>query len=336
MRSRRLSAPAARSALSVAGLLTLIVVALAYLGSVGVSVTENRHVRTATLHVPDANGLVEGSRVLYLGIPIGRIVGVTSSGSGVEIALNYKTRYRIPEDSHYRVDNLSALGESYLGITPQVESGRALPDGVRLTGARTTVPTTFTELSARLTRLLEQVNVTNVRKIITETNTGLVSDPVVIDQLARAGALLESTVLTTRGSLRDLLERFQTWLDHGAAISPYARASGVPIADFGTGFSKFLGIAAGTKEYTPDHRDGFVPATDSPRLLNEVAGPLLQKIERVLDNVSPAAQQWGVASMPSVTSAVERMRSVDVSDLMRTAMATAGDGDGLVVRVGGR
>jgi hypothetical protein len=40
--------------------------------------------------------------------------------------------------------------------------------------------------------------------------------------------------------------------------------------------------------------------------------------------------------MPSVTSAVERMRSVDVSDLMRTAMATAGDGDGLVVRVGGR
>lgn len=335
--TRRLTAAGARTGASIVALLALVAASLLYLGSVGLSVTDNYGVRTASMTVPETNGLVVGSRVLLRGVAIGKITSVQPSVSGVAVDWNYKDEYQIPVNSTYRVDNLSALGETYLGITPNVSSGPTLGDGVALTATKIEVPTTIDELSARFTRLLEQMNAKKVRGIIGEINTGLVADQQVLNNIANASALLETTILTTRGSLTDLLTRFQPLLKRGSDVSDSLAAAGDPVSRFADGLALFLtegGKKAGSG--SPDGKDGFIVSTHSPDSLNNQAKPLLENVQRFLDRSGPDLKVLGNAAFPAVSSASATLRTVNLSNLMRTALATAGTGNGLVVRVGGR
>lgn len=333
---RILSAAGGRTMLSIVALIALVVVALTYLGSVGLSVTDNRNVRNASMSIPETNGLVVGSRVLFRGVAIGKITGIEPSVSGVEVKWNYKKNYQIPVNSSYRVDNLSALGETYIGITPRDDDASTMKDGAVLTASSVTVPTTIDELAARFTRLLEQVNAKRVRGIIDEINTGLVEDQQVLTNIANASALLESTIMATRGSLTDLLDRFQPLLQRGSEVSPSLAASGDPVARFADGLALFLtegGKKAGSG--SPDGKDGFIVATHAPDSLNNQAKPLLEHVQTFLDRASPDLKILGDAALPAVSAAAEKLRTVDLSNLMKTALATAGDGNGLVVKVGG-
>ncbi len=74
---------------------------------------------------------------------------------------------RSPESSIFRLDNLSALGESYVAVMPDGKAGPFLSEGgQRVDQRRVLVPTTFKELSQRLTVLLRQVDPTKVRRIV--------------------------------------------------------------------------------------------------------------------------------------------------------------------------
>jgi phospholipid/cholesterol/gamma-HCH transport system substrate-binding protein len=332
---RRFTAAGGRTALSIIAMIALVFASLAYLGSVGLSVTDGHNVRNATMIIPQTNGLVVGSRVLFRGVPIGKITAVEPSVSGVKVSWNYKKDYEIPVSSNYRVDNLSALGETYIGITPQTDGGPAIADGVALTSSSVTVPTTIDELSARFTRLLEQINAKNVRSIIDEINTGLVADQELLSNIANASALLESTILSTRGSLNDLLERFQPLLIQAAEVSPSLAAAGDPVSRFADGLALFLTEGGKKADSSPDGKDGFIVSTDSPTSLNVYAKPLLENVQKFLDRSAPDLKILGDAALPAVTAAASKLRTVDLSNLMKTALATSGNGKGLVIKVGG-
>ncbi|ASR01252.1 MlaD family protein [Gordonia rubripertincta] len=325
-----------RTLVSIAGLLALIVASLAYLNSLGLSVTNNVNVRHATMMVQHTNGLVVGSKVLLRGVPIGRVTSVKPSVEGVRIEWNYKDKYSIPVNSAYRVDNLSALGETYLGITPKTESGPVLSNDVVLTASTITVPTTVDELSARVTRFLEQVDSRQVRSIVDEINEGLPADQEVLTNIQHASALLEATILATRGSLTTLLTDFQPLLTKGAGISDSLAASGDPVERFAVGLAKFLSEGGKKASTSADGKDGFIVTTNSPTSLNREAKPLLEHVQKFLDEAAPDLRVLSDAALPSVASGARSLRSVDLGALMRTALATAGDGYGLVVKVGGR
>ncbi|HMS77585.1 MlaD family protein [Gordonia sp. (in: high G+C Gram-positive bacteria)] len=334
-RAAMVTASGMRTGLSVVAMLALMAVSILYLGSVGLSVTDNRGVRTAKLELRETNGLVVGSRVLYRGVPVGKVTKVQPSVTGVDVSWNYKKEYVIPEDSRFRVDNLSALGETYLGITPRGGGGPALSDGVRLATSSVEVPTTIDELSARFTRLLEQVNEKKVRAIIDEANTGLVPDRELLGNIANASALLESTIITTRGSLTELLDRFQPLLIKGADVSDELAASGKPLARFADGLALFVTEGGKSKPTSRDGKDGFIVSTHAPDSLNNQAKPLLTNIQRFLDRSAPDLKILGEAVTPAISETAAQLRTVDLSDLMRTALATAGNGNGLVVKVSG-
>lgn len=331
--TRRLSAHAMRTGASILALILLVVAALAYLGSVGLSVTDNHNVRTASITMPQTNGLVVGSRVLFRGVAIGKITGVTPSVTGVDVTWNYKNDFRIPVNSVFRVDNLSALGETYLGIIPRAGGGPKLQNGVSLAASLVMVPTTIDELSARMTRLLEQINAKRVRSIVDEINTALPADQELLSSIAKAGALLESTIVATSGTFEQMLARFQPLLIQGSALGPSLAASGEPVRRFSVELSKFLVEGSDTKYSDP--RGGFVVATDSPYKLDTIGKSFLEKVQRFVDRSAPDLKVLGDAALPAVTSATDRLQTVDLSDLMKTALATAGTGNGLVVRIGG-
>lgn len=330
--TRRITTAGLRAAVSVIALLVLVAVALYYLGTVGLRVGD-RGVRTASLTIPQSNGLVVGSRVLLRGVAIGRVTSVETSVRGVAVGWNYGDRYRIPVDSLFRVDNLSALGETYLGVIPQRDGGPTFDDRATIDTTKVTVPTTLDELAARVVRMLEQVNVKQLRSIINEVNKGLPSDPTVLSNIASASALLETTILSTRGSLDRLLTDFQPLLVKGAGIAPAMAAAGDPVERFAVGLGKFIGEGGKTAATSRSGTDGFIVATHAPDSLNNESKRLLEHVQVFLDRSSPDLKVIGEALLPPVTSFSATMRTVDLGSLMKTALATVGNGDGLVLRV---
>ncbi|MGW0037009.1 MlaD family protein [Gordonia sp. NPDC003376] len=333
-RWRAVSAPDRKTVVSIAAMLALVVVSLVYMNSLGLRVAEGRDTRTAAMTVPHTNGLVVGSKVLLRGVTIGRVTAVEPSVSGVRIAWDYRDRYQIPVDSEFRVDNLSALGETYLGIIPRTDHGPRLSDGVVLTASSVTVPTTVDELANRVTRFLEQINSKRVAAIVDEVNTGLVADQQILSRIAEASALLETTVLTTRGSLTELLTQVQPLLGRGADVADDLAASGDPVERFGVGLAKFLSEGGKRAATSADGQDGFIVATNAPFSLDDQAKPLLENIQRFLDAASPDLRVLGDAALPAVAAGAAGLRAVDLSVLTRTALATVGDGNGLVIGVG--
>ena len=214
-RAAMVTASGMRTGLSVVAMLALMAVSIPYLGSVGLSVTDNRGVRTAKLELRETNGLVVGSRVLYRGVPVGKVTKVQPSVTGVDVSWNYKEG--ICDSRGLPVPGRQPVGgwRDLPGITPRGGGRPALSDGVRLATSSVEVPTTIDELSARFTRLLEQVNEKKVRAIIDEANTGLVPDRELLGKHRQCIAYCLSRRSSPRGSLTELLDRFQPLLING-------------------------------------------------------------------------------------------------------------------------
>lgn len=313
-----------RNIISVLSLVAVAIGSLFYMGSVGLSVTDNVNVRTASMTITNTNGLQVGSRVLLRGVAIGKITAVDPSIEGVKVTWNYKRDYKIPIDSQFRVDNLSALGETYLGIVPNDDAGPTMHDNAVLATKTVTVPPTIDEFSARFTRLIEQVNSEQVRSIIKETNTGLVADQTILNRLSKAGALLESTILTTRGSFYTLLKEFQPLLANGADISEPLAASGEPTKRF----------MAGVKVAALNGAATLAVYSHAPEVLLGPTADLLAHVQAFLDKSAPDLKILSGAALPAVSAATAQLKTVDLGQLMKTALATAGTGKGVVVHVG--
>ncbi|MCR5979246.1 MCE family protein [Gordonia jinghuaiqii] len=318
-----------RNLVSVLGMLTIAALALVYMGSMGLSVTDNVGVRTASVQLPHSNNLVVGSRVLLRGEPIGKVTEVTAGVDGVTVEWNYKDSYELPAAVDLRIDNLSALGESYIAVTPRPGGGR-LPEGQVLSGRSVVVPTTIDEFSARFTRLLEQVNADRVNTIIEATNQGLPANQKILDNFVRAGSLLQSTVLTTRSSFERLLTNMQPLLAQAEQSAPDIGASGGPLADFGKAMGGFVNTGPWVTQAVnlPSGNDLL------PYGLDIGVGPFLEDVLAFLTKASPDIKILADAVQPSVSSAARQLGSVDLSQLMKAAMSASGDGDGIVVRIG--
>ncbi len=309
---------------SVTAMLAVVIVALGYMHSVGLSVSDGIGVRKAELRVANANGLVQGSRVLFRGVAIGKVTNVESSFDGVVVRWNYDNSYAIPASSSYRVDNLSALGESYLGVVPGSDDGPSLHDDAVLTARSVTVPTTFDELSARLVRALGQLHTDKVNDLVAEFNSALPSDKGVLTDLNHAGVMLNSAILSTTAPFEQLLKDFQTVLDRGAGLSDSLAASGAPTAAMADKIRVFLDWCA-----------KFIVQDNLPTALTEGAGPFLERAQVFLDKVAPDLKVLGDAALPSVGSATSILKTADLSQLMRIALSTAGSGDAVVLSAGG-
>lgn len=328
-----------RNLISAVAMLALTAGALFYMGTVGLSVTDNVNVRTASMTIPNTNGLTTGSRVLLRGVAIGKVTDVTAELNGVRVQWNYKKDYAIPSNAVFRVDNLSALGETYLGIlaAPNGHEAAPLPDGAVLAATQLTVPTTIDEFSARFTNFVKQVNSGDVQTIAKELNTGLLADQQILTSFAHAGALLESTVLSTRGQLTQLLGIFQEILRKGSAMSDAIAAAGEPAEEMTRSLINFIDYA--------DKPNGFVQTltmvrgnldrnVDPPPMLTEGVGPFLQNLIAFLTKASPDIKVLADAALPPVTATAAQLKTADLSQLTKMALDAAGSGHGLVVHVG--
>lgn len=318
-----------RTSLSIIGMTVIAVLSFVYMINSGLRTGILEKVKTARIEIPDTNGLVVGSRVLLRGIAVGEITAITASAEQIDVAWKYDEGVAIPADSTFRVDNLSALGEPYLSIRPDSASGPYLDDAALVPVSQVEVPTTFEELSERLTNLLTQVEPDKVQEIFRTFDIALPDDPRVYSNLSRAGELMASEISRNSDSFTTLLRTLQPLLLDSDAIPEGLRGATPYAAEFGAGFENVL-------------TDGVHFVVERGPLLSGItngASPFIADLQQFLDATAGDLHTIGVDLLPGVSAGAQSLRTMDISGLLNNALTATASGDAVTVHIqnpGGR
>jgi phospholipid/cholesterol/gamma-HCH transport system substrate-binding protein len=211
----------------------IIAVAAVYIGSFGLRIGPPDRRINLSMAVPDVKGLVVGSSVLLRGVAVGKVTGVSSSLNDAGIDFYVDGDQRIPVDSDVRLDNLSALGEAYVGFMPRTDQGPMLADGQRIAAESITVPPSISQLATSLVRVLNQLDPGQLERIVDEADVALPDPGHVLPNLSRASLLARNMVVDMNGKGQEVLDNMQTLLRNAdwvgpvlADVSPSVRAMG--------------------------------------------------------------------------------------------------------------
>lgn len=186
-----------------------------------------------SMEVPDVKGLVVGSSVLLRGASVGKITGVSSSDNAATIDFYVEGDHQIPVDSDVRLDNLSALGEAYVGFRPRTADGPMLTDGQHISTESITVPPSISQLATTVVRMLDQMDPDQLERILDESDAALPDPKVVLPNLSRASLLSRNMVVGMEGKGQQMLDNFQTLLQNADWVGPNLAELAPHLWDFG-------------------------------------------------------------------------------------------------------
>ncbi|BBY38057.1 hypothetical protein MMAN_21910 [Mycobacterium mantenii] len=300
----------------------MIAGSVGYVGSLGVRVGAPPGRTNVSMMVADVNGLAVGSNVLLRGVAVGKVSNITTSIGGATIDFYIERQYRVPADCKVRLDNLSALGETYIGLFPQRQDGPLFRDGQRITTESVIQPPSITELAVTVARILSQVDSEAVERILGEVNTAMPNERAVLPNLSHASKLLRNTAADMHGKGRVLLGNFQTLLRNSGWLGP-------AVAD----------ITPGTEESAPAVKyiiDG------TGELIYERGGMgqnlyrldhLVGRLQKFLDNQGGDFKVLGEAFRPKVKAIAGALLNVDPSEIMANILATVPEDGAITLHV---
>lgn len=198
----------------------MIVFGIGYIGSLGIRIHPPLGRTNVAMTVADINGLVVGSNVLLRGVPVGKVSNISWSLDGATVDFYIDSRYRVPANSDVRLDNLSALGESYIGLMPRSSDGPILHDGQRIATDKVIQPPSVSELTTSVVRVINQLDPAALQRIIAEANTALPEPNSVLPNLSHTSQLLRNTAADMRGRGSQTLDNFQTLLRNARWLGP--------------------------------------------------------------------------------------------------------------------
>jgi len=149
----------------------------------------------------DINGLVVDSNVLLRGVQVGKVTGIQTSLAGATVAFYVDKDFPIPLDTEVRLENLSALGESYIGMLPRTSTGPTFTTGNTCHRERGQ-PASISELATSVVRVLDQLDPAPLSRLVGELDRALPDKDVVLPNLARASLLLRNAVTSMDGGGR--------------------------------------------------------------------------------------------------------------------------------------
>lgn len=198
----------------------IITIVLAYFWSLGLRIGPPDDRTNLTMDVPETNGLVVGSNVLLRGVPVGKVTDTRTSVAAATVGFYVDGQYRVPVDTEIRLENLSALGESYIELTPRSDGGQMLKNDQHISSESVIQPPSISELATSVVRVLNQLKPDAVGRIISESDTALPDPNVVLPNLSRASTLFNNMINDRHGQGRVLLGNFQTLLRNAEWVNP--------------------------------------------------------------------------------------------------------------------
>jgi len=292
-----------RNALSITALAAIVVLAVGYLASLGVRTGPPDERTNVSMAVTDVNGLVVGSNVLLRGVPIGKVTAIESAVDATTVRFYIEGSRQVPVDSIVRVDNLSALGETYIGLFPRTSGGPILVDGQHLAAEAVRQPTTISDLAVKMGRLLQQADPTQLTRIVAEADTALADPETVLPNLARAAALLRNEAASADGRGRQLLINLQTMLRNAGFVGP-----------------ALANLAPNLKQVGPNMQAIFAGAmgivlAGSPEALERLQA-YLARIQNFLDTRAPDIKVLAETLLPNVRSIGSALTNFDTGRLL--------------------
>ncbi|MGV0795437.1 MlaD family protein [Mycolicibacterium elephantis] len=309
-----------KNVLSFAVFAVIVVVTVSYIASFRLHAAAPDDRIDISMDVPDVKGLVAGSRVLLRGVPVGKVTAVETSVGNATVHFYVDGNHRVPVDTDVRLDNLSALGETYVGLIPRTDEGPVLKDGQHIAAAQVVVAPSISELSTSVVRVLNQLDPGQLERTVNEADLALPDPDRVLPNLVRASQLLRNMTVSMDGRGQEVLANFQTLLQNAdwvgptlADIAPQARAAGDGVA--GT----FRGMMNTIAWNTPENMDLF--------------GKFLARIQAFLDSRGPDVKVLAQALTPQFTGIGGALMNFDTGRLLANALSGIPEEGAITLRV---
>ena len=217
----------------------IVAIVLFYFSTLGLRVSPPSNRTNLSMNVVDINGLVPDSNVLWRGVPVGKVVKTNTAINAASIDFWVDGQYKVPVDTEVQLQNLSALGESYIELVPRSSGGPVLKDNQRISTDEVVAPASISELATAVTRILNQLEPGALQRIIAESDAAFPDPVAVLPNLTRASTLFNNMLNGLNGEGRVLLSNFGTlirnseWMNPNlTAITPNLTLVGVYWQDF--------------------------------------------------------------------------------------------------------
>ncbi|MUL82307.1 MULTISPECIES: MlaD family protein [unclassified Mycolicibacterium] len=299
---------AAKNIASFVAFAVIIAIASVYVGSFGLRMGPPERRINLSMAVPDVKGLVVGSSVLLRGVPIGEITGISSSVDDATIHFYINGGQRIPVDSDVRLDNLSALGEAYVGFLPRTDEGPVLTDGQRIATESVTVPPSISQLATSVVRVLNQMDPEQLKRIVNEADAGLPDPGQVLPNLSRASLLTRNMVVGMNGKGQEVLDNFQTLLRDAGWVGPKLAAVDEPLRAAGRGVAESLTAMMNAIAWNnPTNMQKF--------------GDFIVRIQKFLDASASDLKVVGNALLPQFQGIGGALMNFDTAQILSNALS---------------
>ena len=290
---------------------------LAYVSSLGIRVGAPAHRTSLSMDVPDINNLVVDSNVLLRGVAVGKITGIDSSLSHATIHFYIDGKYRVPVDTNIRLENLSALGESYVELEPRGSGGPTFRDGQHIAAEAVTAPPSISQLGASVVRVMNQLDPGELSHVIDEADAALPDPYVVLPNLQRASRLLHDTTADLDGRGRQALENVQSLLEHAGFVGPALAEATTPLQDLPPHLQTLWNNGA-----------NITLRTSAPGSVY-VFGKLLYRIQKLLDDRGPDIRVLTEPLAANMNAIAAALSSVDTGQVLANLLAAVPE-DGVI------
>ncbi|GIH21239.1 hypothetical protein Raf01_94110 [Rugosimonospora africana] len=164
-----------------------------------------------------AGGIFTNAAVTYRGVPVGRVGAVRLHGDGVRVDLKLQGGVRIPSDLHAITTERSAVGEQYIDLRPDADTGPYLSGGDTIPVSRTSTPLPVETLLTNLDGLVRSVNGDDLTTLIDELGTAFEGNENALRQIVDATSSLLATANQDLPQTLTLIQDGKTVLDTQAA-----------------------------------------------------------------------------------------------------------------------
>jgi len=292
-----------RNLLSAAGLVAIVVFAIGYIAALGVRLGPLEQRARLSMAVENINGLVIGSNVLLRGVPVGKVTGVSAGASAATVEFYIDGAHQVPRDSLVRLDNLSALGETYIGLFPRTSAGPMFTDGDLIASEAIATAPTISDLAVAVNRILRQADPGKLKTVVAEADTALGDPDVVLPNLARAATLLRNEASGMNGRGQELLRNLQSLLGNAGWVGPTLANLSGDIDALGPNVSRiFTGAMNLVLAGNPDSLRDFQA--------------YLTRIQNFMDNRSPDIKVLAETLMPNARNLGNALGNFDTGRVL--------------------
>lgn len=298
-------------ATAVFGVFAVMIAAfVVYVAHLGVRVAPPADRTNLAMDVADVNSLVVGSNVLLRGVAVGKVDRIETSISHATIHFFIDNKFKVPQNSIVRLENLSALGESYLELEPKASGGPAFQNGQRVPAESIVAPRSISDLGASVVRTLNQLDPGRLHNVVNQADAALPDPYTVLPNLERAGKVLNNTTAGLNGRGRQALDNLQSLLENAGFVGQMLSEPAPAL--------KIMGgkLIPGAWEVGADN----ALHSNMPQSVY-VFGKFMQRIQQFLDDRGADLRVLTEPLTPNVQAIASALGNIDSSQILTNLLA---------------